>query len=48
MPVADATEPLKFSSRNGYLIDYLLGDGSLRTGIDGGEAADAILARWRL
>ena len=48
VPVADPTEPLVFSARSGYFIDYLLGDGSLRTGIDGGQAADTILARWRV
>lgn len=46
VPAADATDPLVFSARSGYFIDYLLGDGSLRRGIDGGDGADEILARW--
>ena len=45
VPVADDSDPLQFTARQGFFIDYLLGDTGLRQAI--GDGAAAILARWR-
>ncbi len=38
---------LSFSATEGYMVDYLLGEAGLRTGIEAGKTPEAITARWQ-